>query len=66
MVEQTQEQMVEQKQEQAPELTKEQELKKENNSENIELTEIQISNVETTSSPQKKPTGCSRGWCSIL
>ena len=32
---------------------------------NIELTEIEIKNEETNSS-QKKSSGCSRGWCSIL
>lgn len=61
-VEQKEEQMVEQKEEQI----NEKEISEETNSENIELKEIQISNIETSSSPQKKATGCSRGWCSIL
>jgi hypothetical protein len=34
-------------------------------SDNVELTEIQIKNEETNIS-QKKTSGCSRGWCSIL
>jgi hypothetical protein len=34
-------------------------------SDNIELTEIQIKNEETNTS-EKKSSGCSRGWCSIL
>ena len=69
-VEKTQEQSVEQTQEQSVEQTQEQvtekELNEEINSENVELKEIKISNIETSSSPQKKSTGCSRGWCSIL
>jgi hypothetical protein len=34
------------------------------NEKGIELTEIQIKNEENSS--PKKPTRCSRGWCSIL
>ena len=69
-VEQKQDAIAEQKQdaiaEQKQDQMNEKEISQQLNSENIELKEIQISNSETSSSPQKKATGCSRGWCSIL